>query len=434
MFKQFIKKVMIFFIPFLFYFNVYADAEYVIKYYYNVDDVEYVVSIKFNENDVDSDVMGYGCVTVSKVNSVSDTGKSEYEPIELAMFNSVGEDFYGFYHYNLYWIFNYFKLNEDGNMKSGIDKLKNDPDLYRPTLFLDKSGRAYLLSPYLDTEYINRTYDLKFNDNNLNNYKTIDNLLEKNEFLSDYNINTKLNISFERSAIDSYDSNDKKNDDNVSYTGGNCEKYSKQLKNLKEKIAGSSSSMGVCSGKSLNAMQSVANIYDLKKNFDRSILEEECSDAVFGTNGYINVISNASSFYYDIYEKEEKGRLICLEMQSEYLAGLSILTSYTSYVENADKSGCELIGKDLIDFINDLFDIAKVISLCVCIFLCILDVYKIVITKEDDISKFKNVLIKRVIALVILFLVPLIVNIITDLVNDRYLKSNPSKCSNVIRK
>ena len=87
-----------------------------------------------------------------------------------------------------------------------------------------------------------------------------------------------------------------------------------------------------------------------------------------------------------------------------------------------------------MSFINDLFDIFKVLCICVCIFLCILDVYKMVVTKESDVSKFKTVLIKRVIALVAVFLIPLLVNIVTDLINDRYLKNNNGKCPNVIRK
>ena len=40
-----------------------------------------------------------------------------------------------------------------------------------------------------------------------------------------------------------------------------------------------------------------------------------------------------------------------------------------------------------------------------------------VVTKESDVSKFKTVLIKRVIALVAVFLIPLLVNIHTHIHN-----------------
>ena len=57
--------------------------------------------------------------------------------------------------------------------------------------------------------------------------------------------------------------------------------------------------------------------------------------------------------------------------------------------------------------------------------------------KNGDIIAFyhgNKILIKRVIALVAVFLIPLLVNIVTDLINDRYLKNNNGKCPNVIRK
>ena len=197
---------------------------------------------------------------------------------------------------------------------------------------------------------------------------------------------------------------------------------------------------GICSSNSLNAMQRVASLYDLENNFDRSVLEDECSEFVFGENGYINRLVEAQTYYQSIpYDKKKpmesaKNKLVCLSAQSEYLKGLSLLTFYTPVIDEADKSGCDLIGKDVIDFINDLFDIIKILCICVCVLLCITDIYKMVVTKESDISKFKKVLVKRIIALVAVFLIPLFINIVTDLINDRYLKTNSDKCTNVIRK
>ena len=124
----------------------------------------------------------------------------------------------------------------------------------------------------------------------------------------------------------------------------------------------------------------------------------------------------------------------CLAMETEYLRGFGLLTVYTPIVDKTDETGCELIGSKVIDFINDIFDAVKIICTVVCIILCIMDVYKMVVAKGSDIAKFKTVLVKRVIALVAVFLLPLFINIVTDLINDRYLKNNPSKCSNVIRK
>ena len=197
---------------------------------------------------------------------------------------------------------------------------------------------------------------------------------------------------------------------------------------------------GICSSNSLNAMQRVASLYDLENNFDRSVLEDKCSEFVFGKNGYISRLIETQTYYQSIpYDKDKplksaRYKLVCLSAQSEYLQGLSLLTSYTPITDKTDTDPCELISSNVMSFINDLFDIFKVLCICVCIFLCILDVYKMVVTKESDVSKFKTVLIKRVIALVAVFLIPLLVNIVTDLINDRYLKNNNGKCPNVIRK
>lgn len=309
------------------------------------------------------------------------------------------------------------------------EEFKKNIDDYHPVLFLNKYGGIYVLSPYFPSDACPGS--------NINITPCDINLINDN-FFTYYNINTDIKFEYERGTIDESDPDPSvNNNENVSYTAGTCEGYGVQLRTIKEKIIGNANTKGVCSKESLNAMQSYASLWELKNNFDKSILEKECQETVYN---YIDTIENATIFYVtkskinEITDSKTDLKLACLYMQSEYLEGLALLTSYTEYVENTNLTGCELIGQDIIGFVNDMFDVVKIVSLGVCILLCILDVYKIVVTKESDVTKFKTVLIKRVIALVILFLVPLFVNIVTDLVNDRYLKSNPSKCSNIIRK
>mgnify|MGYP007043823250 FL=1 len=242
------------------------------------------------------------------------------------------------------------------------------------------------------------------------------------------NVYDKLKIKkndkpeYTKTKLDEIDSSDKKN--NESYTGGTCNKYSWTLKNLKEKVN------NVCSEESLKKMQYLNSIYDLKYKFDTNTLEPECKEYIYGNSGYINTINEAKLYYENLESVKD---LSCLTMQTEYLEGLSILTNYTSTIK-IDKSSCELIDEKTLNFINDLFDIIKIISTCICIFLCIIDIYKIVITKENDGSKFKNILVKRIIALVFVFLTPVIVNIITDLLNERYLQENYIKCADILNK
>ena len=202
-----------------------------------------------------------------------------------------------------------------------------------------------------------------------------------------------------------------------------------RLRNLKESIVGKNNRAGACSADSLKKIQIISSLYDLKYNFDSSILEPKCKEFIYNGSGYINMIKESQIFYEGLKDKE-KYNMSCLLMESEYLEGLSILTSYRPVV-NIDESECELINEKTIDFIMELFDAIKIVATCVCLLLCGLDIYKMTITKESDITKFRKVLIKRVIALVCLFLVPIIVNIVTDLINNKYIKS---KCPDLLTK
>lgn len=430
MFKKVLNKIIVFFIPFLFVFNV-KCSDNIIRYYYKETNAEYVVSVHIADLNI----------TEIKISKLSSDNSDYEEPLEVKNF----ENYLGIVPF-----FYTLESFESNNEFDSYDEVYNDfitnSDKYKPILLFDKNDKPYVISPYFTSGFWEET---KGKSNNLNDYENKDvfDLLNGeftykfgqtqsfNEFM---NIDTGRIPEFVRSksdAIDSNKKNDKENSNNSSYTGGTCEGYSHHLKSLYEKIMGTGKKKGVCSANSLNAMQRVASIYDLKNNFDSSILEPECKENVFGHNGYINTILDASSFYISNFGTDNISyNLSCYVMQSEYLIGLSVLTSYMPITDEVEVHGCDLISPKLIDFINDLFDTFKIICLCVCIFLCIVDVYKIVITKESEVTKFKTVLVKRVIVLVMVFLIPLFVNIVTDLINNRYLKDNPDKCSNIIRK
>lgn len=435
MFKQFIKRVIIFFIPFLFVFNVKCSNN-IVRYYYDVNDTDrYVVSVTFDEEKFN--------VSKLVVYKISADG-TQYDNVNINMLNDSPVGIFSYYNF----LSDFVDSNYEGfkTEEEVYNDFKKDLEKYKPILLFDKSGNVIVVSPYFASrgfvdesgKYNIESPNIHDYDDDFANYLFSGSFdfygLDPTPFYDRFNVDTSKKITLERIKDDSIDSDKKKdnniNDSYVSYTGGTCEKYYKVLKTLNEKIVGNGNVKGVCSTKSLNIMQNVSSLYDLKNNFDASVLEPECKSVVFGENGYIDTIYDALTYSYD--NKNASTKLACLTMQSQYLSGISLLTSYTAVVDDADKTGCELIPTKVIDFINDLFDIFKVICICVCIFLCITDVYKMVSTKDD--TKFKTVLVKRVIALVAVFLIPLFVNIVVDLVNDRYLKNNPDKCSNIIKK
>lgn len=435
MLKKIIKRILIFLIPFLFGFNVYAKNT-IIRYYYKVDGYEYVIIVNCDDDKKEIDNINY---------SVMSSDGNYYDPLRVYSANiekGTGINDYSDLFHNAYYY-------ADMSYEEIYDDFINDPEKYKPIIFLSNNkndgfnNSPVLVSPFFDKDVYEETYDndsynlydydpeiiLKLLNGELSPMKGANGDFSKS-LIELNNINKGISITLERYTTDNVGS-----DENSSITGGTCEKYLTHLRMLNESVVGYSNKKGVCSAKSLNAMQSMGSIYDLKNNFDKNILEDECRDFVFGSNGYIETIIDASMYYYtSLYLDKSQYKLACLSMQSEYLLGYSVLTSYQPIVENTDKKGCELIGEDTLNFINELFDTIKIICLCVCIFLCILDVYKMVVTKESEVSKIKGVLMKRVIALIALFLVPLMVNIITDLINNRYIKNNPDKCSNIIRK
>lgn len=458
--KEFLKKIIVFIIPFLFVLNIYAAEGKVLTYKYKV----------VGKNNVSKDYIITVSVENEKVNKITMTEYSSDQtgvgdPKEPLNFDKY-LDKAGLLDnntYSAYGITDYAESLEDifnygDNVKEFYEKLVNNPENYKPILKFNKNGDPLVIGFEFNADAYEETINNETNNLNDCSGEMIEKFLngkltvikpntfiieDSIDFYEKLNIDSEVVVTFTSATAKSYDIDNKSN--TISFTGGTCEGYNKGLRDMREALTGyvkadGTEVKGICSSNSLNAMQRVASLYDLENNFDRSVLEDECSEFVFGENGYINRLVEAQTYYQSIpYDKKKpmesaKYKLVCLSAQSEYLKGLSLLTFYTPVIDEADKSGCDLIGKDVIDFINDLFDIIKILCICVCVLLCITDIYKMVVTKESDISKFKKVLVKRIIALVAVFLIPLFINIVTDLINDRYLKTNSDKCTNVIRK
>lgn len=444
MFKSFFKRIIMFFIPFLFINNIYADENLMVSYRYKTSDGDYIVTME-----IDSEFYYRENITVSKYSSSSTGADKPFEIEKLADFFGTDQvlSTYGltdgvaaFAQYN-------YTFEKEG--KDFFTELKNNPEKYRPILKFDNEGRVILIGSYFLSEAFEETEESSYNLNDYSNefaekflHGELSDLqiyrLNYGDFYTKLNINTDINPIFAGANVDSVNSEEESY--NANFTAGTCLGYYKGLKEMREiitgKTVGGKKINGICSANSLNSMQNVSSLYDLENNFDNSILEPECKNMIFGENGYIRRVLQAQNFYNNlIFENEKKAQTMnCLAMETEYLRGFGLLTVYTPIVDKTDETGCELIGSKVIDFINDIFDAVKIICTVVCIILCIIDVYKMVVAKGSNIAKFKTVLVKRVIALVAVFLLPLFINIVTDLINDRYLKNNPSKCSNVIRK
>lgn len=76
----------------------------------------------------------------------------------------------------------------------------------------------------------------------------------------------------------------------------------------------------------------------------------------------------------------------------------------------------EVVGENIADFIIDLFDIIKWVALAVGIALSMLDFFKAITGGKDDaLTKTAQKFAKRLIAIVILFILPLLLDWLLDI-------------------
>ena len=88
---------------------------------------------------------------------------------------------------------------------------------------------------------------------------------------------------------------------------------------------------------------------------------------------------------------------------------------------------CKLISNDFKKILKEYLGYFQVAFLAVAIILCIVDLYKLLISKEIDSKKAFKKIKGRLIALVIFLLAPVIINIIIDLINS-YVNVEAIKC------
>lgn len=89
----------------------------------------------------------------------------------------------------------------------------------------------------------------------------------------------------------------------------------------------------------------------------------------------------------------------------------------------------DLIGNEIKDIINNIMKYIRIAVPILLIGFGIIDFAKATFSsKEDDMKKSREVFIKRIIAAVLVFLAPIIVNLILDLANNVWSWINPDTC------
>ena len=431
------KKLILFIVSFCF-INVYAANDFLLQYEYKTGDTVYRVAIPLEDTN-NGEYVCNGNILISK-NNADTGGYSDPEEVKDLSYY-LGTDKI-FIEYGITSAPGSFNMHST-TMENFAQELKDTPIKYAPILMFNENDEPILFGSYFDNGAFEET--IESGTTNVNNAKAYFEKILKGELtplingVGKLDFYDRLNLKDEifyttKSSLQNVNINDKENN-GINWNASTCQEYDFLLKALQETIAGKDGNGGVCSANSLNKMQSTGSLYDLENNFDKSVLEPECANYVFGngSTSYIGTIVDAQMYYNSFLNDTDRAySLKCLSMQSRYLAGLTLLTTYISHSDNVDAKGCTLISDEVLDFIDELFDAFKIVCTSVCIFLCMMDAYKVIFSKTVDMSKFQSLVVKRIIALVVIFLLPVFISVVSDYINERYMKSKGDICLNVI--
>lgn len=126
---------------------------------------------------------------------------------------------------------------------------------------------------------------------------------------------------------------------------------------------------------------------------------------------YLNRVSKSSKYYDENGNEIKSGELIDIK-------------------EDEELSDCsDLFGEELVKKINEVMNIIKIAVPILLIIFGISDFFKATFDKsEEDMKKSRDKFIKRIIAAIIVFLVPVFVNLVLKIANSVWDDINPDTC------
>lgn len=407
------KKIIIFLIMF-FAFNVYAETEVVEKRY----------TIKLNEKNY----------TVSLPFEVTKNGYSlNYEKIELSIPNSdvvvgynqtvmplIVEPDYSFYDFaNEFQRYDYSNkeyILPRAKLEFTKEQFEDDEYMkkFYPSFFVmdfnnDTSFKGNIFSIVIDTDKI--SYDKFYED--LNEY-----FKEKKYFSQrDYKVTS---VSDKKNDLKNESSSSGTLKDN--YYGYDIEYSSSEYINRANeirKLLDRATDIKVCTEDDLNGIRTQRNVAfsDLGTEFDAAIS------------------SNCKSVFDDLYSKvawsladvakirasktsSEKWTMNFLYFESYCLQGFDFLTGETMQKEIKDVARCSIFGDKTYELLQRTFTIFKYAGLVLGTLLGTVDIFKAIVQKDESGKKQVKTLSKRIIAIILLFITPVLVEIIFKFISS----------------
>lgn len=184
----------------------------------------------------------------------------------------------------------------------------------------------------------------------------------------------------------------------------------------------------VCTEDDLNKIRTKReySLIELDKAFDDVPLSSSCYDILFGNGlGNGNLFTNVIR---GINYMSDKGAVTnddewhdyamgFLYYETYYLEGVGVLTGELMQKENKEPVKCSLFGDKTTAIFQYAFTILKYVGVILGTLLGVVDVFKIIVSKDVDGKKQFKVLSKRIIAIVALILTPVLVEIIFNFIN-----------------
>lgn len=126
----------------------------------------------------------------------------------------------------------------------------------------------------------------------------------------------------------------------------------------------------------------------------------------------------------------DKNTIYSIKLETDYEMKKNAFVNGSKILSKKDATyidDCHLIDSEFVEILNQYLGYIQVALVSLTIILCMVDLYKVFISKESNDTKVFKKMSKRVIALIVVLLAPTIINIIIDLIN-RYVSIDALNC------
>ena len=179
----------------------------------------------------------------------------------------------------------------------------------------------------------------------------------------------------------------------------------------------------VCTEDDLNAIRSQRNVAfaNLKNDFNAS-LSTACYSVLFRNDGLFDSVKQGFNYATNkgasIGGEENQFKMAYLFFESIYLDGFGFLTGETMQKEIKDVARCSIFGDKTYELLQRAFTIFKYVGLVLGTLLGTVDIFKAIVQKDESGKKQVKTLSKRIIAIILLFITPVLVEIIFEFISS----------------